>query len=298
MIFDELFDVYHRDYMILNLSPNTIRGYDVNIRHVLAVFSGRDIATLTYTDIDQLVRYLRDRGLSNTSIVYVLSTLRSALGFAVRHGWLGVNMAAMYQKPRKERYHYTVWGLDEIKYFLTETKDSDFWPAFLIAGMFGARRGETGALRDIHIRPDRLLIRQSVTVINGKRIVTDTKNHRARDLLVPDFVIDGLRRYDAARPRNPDGYLIRSSSTGEALHPNSFGRAFHRYSDKLGLSYIRFHDLRHSYATAMAVQDVHPSTVQQVLGHSSVKITLDLYSHANIGMQKACLNAFGKVDFS
>lgn len=296
MTLEELFRLYRRDYMELNLTPNTIRGYMVNIRHVLSVLPDRETGSLTYDDLDDLVRQLRERQLSNTSIIYVLATLRGALGFAVRHGWLSGNIVSDYIKPRKEIFHTTVWSLDEIGRFLSATKDSSFWPAFLLAGMFGLRRGEVCGLKSGDIRPDRLLIRRSVTVINGRRVVTDTKSHRERDILIPQSVRSALKLYDSERPPCPEGYLLRSSD-GRALNPNSLGRALHRFAREFELPLIRFHDLRHSYATAMMEQDVHPKIIQQVLGHSSVKVTLDRYSHANIRMQKACLQVLEGVKF-
>ena len=143
------------------------------------------------------------------------------------------------------------------------------------------------------VKFDRLYIRRTVSYDHGLK-VTPCKNRRQRVILIDPDVAKRLRLYDEERPRNPDGWFIRKAD-GSNVNPNSITKHFHKLRKRIGLPHIRFHDLRHSYATLMMENDVHPKTVQQILGHSSVKVTLDLYSHATVNQQQAALEVIRKI---
>ena len=289
-----LLQLFHDHYMKTNLSPNTYRGYLVNINnHILPYHADLDPDLLTYADIDHLVAELHRKGLSNTSINYVLATYRKALNFGIRRAYCTRNIILSYDKPRKEPYFAETYSEEDYLTLLDAESESAFYPAILLACVCGLRRGEAAGIKLEDISPDQIRIRRTVSYDHGLTI-TPCKNRRQRIVLIDSAVYQKLMRYHASRPPNPDGYLIRNRD-GSTTNPNSITRYFHELSSRIGLPRIRFHDVRHTYATIMMEHDVHPKTVQQILGHSSIKVTLDLYSHANVNQQNAALTVLKKI---
>ena len=89
--------------------------------------------------------------------------------------------------------------------------------------------------------------------------------------------------------------LIFSTIYGNPIHPNIITIAWSRLAKRVGLSGIRLHDARHTHASLMLKQGIHPKIVQERLGHSSIQITLDTYSHVVPGLQEAAANRFDEV---
>lgn len=294
MTVGSLISLFHDHYMMTNLAPNTYRGYMTNINnHILPYHADLDPDQLTYADIDNLVAELHRKGLKNKTINYVLATYRKALNFGIRRGYISRNVILSYDKPRNEVYYPEIYDADQITQLLTIESDSAMYPAVFLACTCGVRRGEAAGLKNEDVKSDRICIRRTVSYDHGLKI-TPCKNRRQRVILIDPDISERLQRYNRERPRNVDGWFIRKAD-GSSVNPNSITKHFHKLRKKLGLPHIRFHDIRHSYATLMMENDVHPKTVQQILGHSSVKVTLDLYSHANVNQQQAALNVIKKI---
>jgi integrase len=174
----------------------------------------------------------------------------------------------------------------------------------LLAVMCGLRRGEIAALKwkAVDLAAAQLSVAESVEQTSRGVRTKETKSGRSRTVALPSIVVEELRRH---RLRQAEELLrlgvradevtpIISRETGEALQPNSLTHEFVRIlSLSAALPRIRFHDLRHTHATQLLANGVHPKIAQERLGHSSVSITMDLYSHVMPGMQE---DAASKVD--
>ena len=127
-------------------------------------------------DIDRLTFELNKKGLSNTSVIYVLATLRKAFNFAVKRGYTNNNTLQSYDFPRKKKYRYTVLNAAQIASLLKEIgTDKDIYPAVLLASCYALRRGECLGLIASDISENYLSISRTSTSVNQKRIVTDCK---------------------------------------------------------------------------------------------------------------------------
>ena len=170
--------------------------------------------------------------------------------------------------------------------------------------MCGLRRGEITALRwgsvDL-VRRQLSILESTEQTTRGVR-VKETKSGRARTVAMPSLVTDELRRARLEQVEEllrigvllTDQTHVVAQVDGQPLQPNSLTHEFVRISAKASdLPRIRFHDLRHTHATQLLSNGVHPKVAQERLGHSSVGITLDLYSHVLPGMQE---DAAAKVD--
>ena len=129
----------------------------------------------------------------------------------------------------------------------------------------------------------------------------ETKSGKARTVALPTLIVDELRRHRVAQAegllragvRLTDDHHVVAREDGQPLQPRSLTHAFVKFLRQHGLPLIRLHDLRHSHATHMLAAGVHPKIAQERLGHSSVSVTIDLYSHVLPGMQA---EAVSRVD--
>jgi integrase len=168
----------------------------------------------------------------------------------------------------------------------------------------GLRRGEIVALRWKHVDLDGATmaicesLEQTKTGIRRK----ETKGGRSRNIVIPALVVPELRRHRARQAEEllrlgvgaNDERTVVAREDGEILQPNSLTHEFVRILAKSkDLPRIRLHDLRHGHATHMLASGVHPKIAQERLGHSTIGVTLDLYSHVMPGMQE---DAVARVD--
>ena len=283
-----LAEEFTRNYMERRLRPATIRGYSVNLcNHVLPLLGGLDVERVTADTLDGLTAAL-ERNLSNRSVVYVHATLRKMLNYAVRRGYIDHNPYSMLDLPRVERYRYRVFRPDEMRRALTLVKGTDIEIPVTLALHYGLRRGEClGVIPALDLDPyeNVLHVQRTRSVEHGATVVTPCKTDKSnRYILLAEPHVKMLRdcMQSAERYACP-------------LTPNALEWRYKAFLQENDLPPIRFHDLRHSYATYMMSQDINPKIVSTTLGHSGVAITLDIYSHPSVSMQKACLQALASL---
>lgn len=169
-------------------------------------------------------------------------------------------------------------------------------PIFL-AVTTGLRRGEMLGLRwdDIDLQAGQLSVRQSLEQTKTALTFKQPKTAKGtRIVALPPVTVETLRRHKADQAKNRlrlgpeynDGGLVFARTDGCPLDPRSVSHAFMALIEKSDLPRIRLHDLRHTHATQLLRQGVHPKIVSERLGHSTVAITLDTYSHVLPGMQE------------
>lgn len=283
MTVKELCNSFMSRYARDRLRPTTIRGYQTNIdRHVLPVLGDIDISDLTPEDLDTLSDALRDKGLCNRSAVYAHATLRKALNYAVKRRYIPANPYDWFDLPRIEDYHYQVLNAEQIHRLLSHTKGTDpLKLAVRLSLSYGLRRGEILGLipeKDLDLCDCTIHIQRSRTIEEGREILTPCKTrHSNRRILI--LKSDALDLSTILH-----GYAV-------PLTPTQLDKRFRDLLDREQLPPIRFHDLRHSYATLMLQRGVNPKIVSTVLGHSCIAITLNIYSHPDTRMQSICLEA-------
>jgi len=146
----------------------------------------------------------------------------------------------------------------------------------------GLRLGEILALHweDMNFENSTLSVKRTLQKVNNKGRFGEPKSKKARrSVAMPRFVLDALKD-------GKETGLIFATRNGTPFSHRNIHRHFKKTLVKLGLPEIRFHDLKHSYASILASQNVHPKTVQEALGHSTITLTLDTYSHILRSLQK------------
>jgi integrase len=273
----------------------TIAAYRSSIGHVPPELRRKPVQAVTTADLRALYIRLSDQGLAPSTVRRVHNVLHRALEDAV--GELVVRNVASRkaEPPRVSRKARQTWSVREVRGFLASVGDERLAAAWRFVAMTGVRRGELLGLRWRDVGDAHASIVQTVIPTGGKRwTFSETKTGRGRMIDLDPKTVKALETHRAAQLREReqwgDAYidhdLVFCRESGEPLDPNGFSEIFASALKRAGLPPIRLHDLRHTHATHMLAAGVHPKVVQERLGHSSITMTLDLYSHVTPGMQR------------
>lgn len=302
MLVCELLDLFDMTYMQGRLKPSTIRGYRVNFKHINKYLGENVLESIDYAHLDTLVSNLRVEGLNNTSIRYVLAVLRKAFNFAVKRGYLDRNILLSYDIPRPSKFLYSVLNEHQLNKLCHYLSDDDIYPCVLLAGFYGMRKGEILGLRRTDFYYDEntqqyiITVKRTIVDSLGYRDITSVKNsYSTRKILISKSHSKNLKMYIQERDKILCDIFIVSDKCGNYVSTNQLTYRFKKALEFLGLPNIRFHDLRHSYATFMLRAGVHPKIVSSVLGHSDISTTLDIYSHTDLSMQSACIDVIDQI---
>jgi integrase len=241
-------------------------------------------------------------GLSARTVTHMHRVLREALQQAVRWQLLARNPADAVKPPKVERQQMSVLDTDATAELIEAARESPLFMPILLGVRCGLRRGEVVALRWRNVDLERGQISVVTSAEQTDRGVREKepKNGKGRTIVLSCTEIEELRRHRVRQAqrllalgvRLTDDHHVVAREDGQALQPRSLTHAFVKFARRHGFQ-IRLHDLRHSHATHMLAAGVHPKIAQERLGHSSVGITLDLYSHVLPGMQT---EAVSRVD--
>ena len=243
-------------------------------------------------------------GLSAQTVLHFHRLIHRALGQAVRWQLLARNPAEAVEPPRPQRTEMRVLEDAQIALLLKSLEGSRLHAPVLLAVSTGLRRGELLGLRwsDVDLERACLTVRCSIEQTkNGIRFKTPKTERSRRAVALPSFTVDMLRAHKREQtearlklgPAYQNDDLILPREDGLPWPPDSFSTAFAAFIRRSRLPHVRFHDLRHSHATQLLKQGVHPKIVSERLGHSKVGITLDTYSHVLPSMQE---DAARKID--
>ena len=243
-------------------------------------------------------------GLSPRTVHHMHRVLRQGLALAVKWRILARNPADDVDPPKVERTKMRALDADETAALLAHFRPTRMFVPVILGVLCGLRRGEITALRwrAVDFATGHLAIVESMEQTKAGIRIKETKSGKSRRVTLPALALEELRRHRARQAeellrlgvRLSDDDHVFAQADGQRVQPNSLTHEFVRIlalSKKLPR--IRFHDLRHSHATQMLANGVHPKIAQERLGHSSIAITLDLYSHVLPGMQE---DAAAKVD--
>ena len=284
----ELATEFLENYGVRRLRPSTLRGYRVNLeKHFLPIVICEEQVEIDPPFLDLVTVELHRKGLSNRSILYVHATVRKMLNYAIRRGYLNQNPYGRFDLPRASKYHHRILFQDEMQRMLEAVQGTSLAVPVTMALCYGLRRGECLGIIpvfDLDVKQSTLHIQRTRSVENKKTVITPCKTDQSdRFILLRPQHVQLLERAAAL----PD-----SNGLACTLTPMQLEHRFKRLLDEHDFPQIRFHDLRHSYATLMLAKGVNPKIVSSVLGHSGVDVTLDIYSHPDVSMQKVCLDAF------
>ncbi|MDP6783407.1 MAG: site-specific integrase [Dehalococcoidia bacterium] len=293
-------------YAKTNCSQRTLDGYQTIIeRHLIPALGHYQLKQL-HSQTIQTYYGKAIENLSARSVHHHHRVLSQALKYAVRQGYLGRNPAEMVDPPSPKKKAMRTLTPGEVLALLETAQDSYYYPIIYTAVSSGLRQAELLGLRWRDLDLDLLSI--SVSQVLYKRrgvcLFTEPKtaHSRRRVSMTPKLAIY-LREYRAERESlylelerslTPDD-LVFASVEGKPMDPGVLSHAFHRMAGEAGLGGVRFHDLRHTFASLMLLRGAKPKVISEALGHSSVAFTMDTYSHIIEGMQEDAMALLDEV---
>ena len=294
-------------YGKIKMRPSTYSSYTGNLRiHIKPNIGDIPLSKLKSADIQKFyVKLLSEgrvqriesknkpKGLKPKTVKNIHVFLSTAMDKAVAEKLISDNPVKHCVLPKQEHEEMKTLSLDKLNLFFEEAKNSGVYEMYLTEIATGLRRGELLGLKwsDIDYENQTIFIRRQICRIDG--IVTEgplkTKNSY-RKIIVPSDVLEVLKNKQLNED-NASEYVF-SSPTGGAISPDSVLHMLHRVLKRAGLPKIRFHDLRHTFATMALQNGVDVKTVSNILGHFSAGFTLDTYAHVTTSMKQ---NAAEKV---
>lgn len=291
------------DYAQPNLSPRGFERYADIVRKRLVP----DIDDLLLTQLkpEHIQRHystMRDQGLTAGTIRYHHCVLHKSLQTAMKWGLLNRNPADAVDAPKKAHSDMRTWDDFEVRQFLEAAKGSVYYALVHTALFTGMRRSELLALQWRDVGLQQVHIHRGLHHLkDGSYVFTQPKSEKSRRTIAfsPSSILvlsEHRERQEAIRAMLGETLgkddLVFGTPTGEPLRPNTVTRAWTMLAAKAGVKVIRLHDARHTHASLMLKQGVHPKIVQERLGHSTISMTLDTYSHVAPGLQQATAESF------
>ncbi|WP_052863575.1 site-specific integrase [Streptomyces niger] len=279
------------EYIRPQRKRTTYVKYEMHTRlYLVPLLGSRRLESLTTANVRRMISTVTAQASAATA-KEAHSVLRTALTAACREELISRNVVQLVPAPRVEPRELRPWSLDETLTFLEAARRDPLYPAFVLAIALGLRRGEILGLhwRDVDFDRRTLTVR---TTLNrgGKDLYLDsTKNRRARVIPVPLMCVAPLRwqRLRQANQRAEvgskwhDNGLVFTTRSGLPIEPRNLYRSFLRITESAGLPQVRLHDTRHGCASLLFAAGVAPRTVMEILGHSQIAVTMNVYTHVN-----------------
>lgn len=279
------------------LKPSTWASYEAEVtNHVVPRIGHLPLRSVTAGHLDALYRELLvsgrldgKGGLSSSTVAYIHRIIRKALHDAMRSGLVTRNAADMAQPPTKSRKVKIIWTADEAREFLTAMESDPHYPCFALVAATGMRRGEAAALRwsDLDLEAGTVAVHRNRVSVRYRVEEGTPKTEKSKRVITLDAsTVSMLRAHRRAQQerllangfRLTDDHAIFCREDGSPYHPESISRAFTRRVKRLGLAPLPFHGLRDLHATLGLQAGVPAKVMSERLGHSSVAITLDVYT--------------------
>lgn len=277
----------------LKVRPRTFESYRLNVNGRLIPLIGRHrLGSLTPQIVQGAYAKLLGRGLSARSVQQAHTVLHGALRQAVRWGMVGRNACDGVIVPRVTRTEMSTLTAEQLAVLFDATADHHLHALWVLLATTGLREGEALGLQwpDLDLDRNRLMVRRSLQRQTGVGMVlVEPKTSRSRRTVhMSRVAVEAMSRHRirqrelrlAMGPEWQDGAdLVFRTKFGRPVTAKWVNDAFRRALTEAGLPRIRVHDLRHTAATLLLTKGVHPKVVQEMLGHSTVTLTLDTYSH-------------------
>ena len=293
-------EVWFTNYAAVKVRPSSHQTYRGYIDHHIKPYIG-DIPLTKLTTLDLQKMYLsllgngrveriesrkQPKGLSAKTVRNINQVISSAMTFAIQQRLLAADPTAGCALPKLEHKEMHTLTADQLAAFLREAKETGVYEMYYIELATGLRRGELLGLKweDIDLGAGTIHVRRQVARIKGVIVEAPLKTKNSyRTVSVGADAVEILKRQ---KESSHDEYVFPSPAGGP-ISPDSVNNMLHRVLKRAGLPKLRFHDLRHTFATLALQNGVDVKTVSGMLGHYSAGFTLDTYAHVTTAAQKA-----------
>lgn len=286
-------------------SHQTYKGYIDN--HIKPNIGSISLEKLTTMDLQKFYRKLltsgrverieaehQPKGLSAKTVRNINQVISSAMDLAVAQKIILTNPTNACELPKVEHKEMQTVPAEQLSAFLEEAKRSGVYEMYYIELSTGLRRGELLGLKweDIDWKNGILRVRRQVARVDGKIVEAPLKTKNSyRAVTISPQAVEVLKLQKA---KTNDAYVFPSPNGGP-ISPDSVNNMLKRVLERAGISKVRFHDLRHTFATLALQNGVDIKTVSGMLGHYSAGFTLDTYAHVTTAAQKEAAQTMGNV---
>ena len=302
-------DVWFENYAKLKVRPSshqTYKGYINN--HIKPYVGSIPLSKLTSLDLQKLYKMLltegridrieaknQPKGLSAKTVRNINQIISSALNLAKEQKLLASNPADACALPKVEHREMKTLPVEQLTSFLREAKETGVYEMYYIELATGLRRGELLGLKwqDIDLVNGTIRVQRQVARIDGEIVEAPLKTKNSyRNVSIGPDAIEVLKEQ---KKKVGDSEYVFPSPNGGPISPDSVLNMLRRVLERAGLPKIRFHDLRHTFATLALQNGVDIKTVSGMLGHFSAGFTLDTYAHVTTSAQREAANTMGTV---
>ena len=307
-----------KDVVKPSLRPQTYRSYaGVVNKHINPALGKIRLVKLSPQHLQRFYREKQDEDLTRT-VRLCHSVLHRSLGQAAKWGLIPRNPASLVDPPKVSKKEFRPLSPEEAGRFLEAAEDDRFYALYVLAITCGLRQGELLGLtwENVDLDKGTLQVRYQLQwvkqepAISGKRkeptwVLTEPKSAKSRrTVTLPQVAVQALKTHRVQQVAEKlrlgevwqDFGFVFTTPIGTPQDASNLRRmSFQPLLERAGVPKIRFHDLRHTCATVLLAQGVHPKVVQEQLGHSQISLTLDTYSHVLPALQQEAANEMDKM---
>jgi len=293
---------------INTIEKTTFENYRGVIKnHIVPYLGNYRLKEISVKELQQFYNHLYEEGrddgsggLNPRSVQRIHTIINSSLKHAVRCEILNKNVATYVVKRKMKKFEVDPFSIGELRRFLEVTEDEEMYPLFVTSALTGMRRGEVLALtwENIDFEGRKIHIKYSIshTKKEGERFrvieLKDTKTESSRRVIpIGEPVVKVLReckskQLELSMKNGREGYnphnLVFADKSGDFINPSKYTNHFREVIKRYNFRHIRLHDLRHGYATILLQEGADHKSIKDLLGHSTIVTTLDIYAHTNI----------------
>lgn len=294
----EHLDSWLRDTVKLSNRERTYESYKYLVtRHIKPALGKEKLAKLSPDHVQAWLTDKRESGLSANTVNRMRAVLRRALTIAERRGAVSRNVAKLTEPPRGTAKELQVLSVEEAGKLLDAARGHRLEALFTVALAIGLRQGEAVGLQwgDVDFTEKSLRVERQLQRVRGDRdkselMFSEPKSAKGRRTIpLPAFALTALeqhRRQQEFLIRKLEGRalierdLVFTNTIGRPLEPRLVHSQFKDLLKDAKIRSVRFHDLRHTCASLLLAQGAFPKDVQEILGHSNIHMTMNVYAHA------------------
>ena len=269
---------------------------------------------------EALQRYYNDKikiGYSSKTVREIETIINSALNMAVKLRMISENPNIYTTLPKKVRYEAKVLSREEVNRVIAEAKEEELYPIIITAVFTGMRKGEIMALKwnNVDFQGRKIYVKYSLCRVEDEE--PDEKGHRhiRYEILEPKTqksirmipmldevyyaLIEQKSRQDAEKEKYKNVYVdqgfVFADQMGNYLPQRQFMYKYHKFLETYGITNIRFHDLRHTFSSLLIDADVSIKVIQELLGHSTITTSMDIYTHISDKKKQQALDRLQEI---